>query len=166
VSSLNVDKTDALYTDLAVFIPGDETSGSVLEDISESGNQHNATLGSTGTTFTTLNGKNSIQVVGDGTNQITIPDHADFGTAGESFSIAMWVSVTDTGFNWYELISHGWWPGFYMNWAGWNGSVDLGIRTTTQGFGDDIRGTISLRHLVITYDDANLQGKLGTRCWC
>jgi len=167
MSSLNVDKTDALYTDLVVFIPGDETSGSVLEDISESGNQHNATL-SFGTTFTTLNGKNAIQVVGNGLNQITIPDHDDFGVAGESFSIAMWVSVTGTEIKWYNLISHGSYSygtynnhqGFYMKWYGWDGRVDLGIQGDTKYFYDDIRGTSSLRHLVITYDDANLQGEL------
>ena len=108
MSSYTVDTGNSLYTNLVCFLPCDETSGTTLEDISASTTQHNATVGASNS-FETYDTRNVLNISGG--DITSIADHADFGTAGESFSFDMWANIQDSNSIWNNLIGHGYYPG-------------------------------------------------------
>jgi len=114
-----IDITDTLAADLAFYLKLDETTGTTLQDISNTDVVNSGTLGSGGTLNSTFDGETTVAVDNSVGTAITISDDASWNNT-TSVTWLMWFAVDEANFDWNGLGGSGYFPGLYIEWSGWN----------------------------------------------
>ncbi|MEX2404257.1 MAG: hypothetical protein WD625_08985, partial [Balneolales bacterium] len=158
-----IDTSHPMAQNLVAYYKFDQGGGSLVEDISNSANRHDAQA-KEGGGWNTIGGE-TVWSKRDGENEwLEISDHSDleFGT-DSAFTIGLICAFAESNLNWNFLLSKGHHPGYNLSYAGWDDILKFVIGSVTHevNIGSGVRNDLyNLHSIVISVTGVNTEADL------